>query len=140
MTDFISYAYGNTSEGTYTPSQLILGGDVRTQNGTVVSGQDLVAGQVVALDSSGKIITHNPGAVTDADASADTVNIPTTVAKAVGIMCSDVDATGGDTAGTYYVSGEFNIAALTFHADSNTALLKKQVFAGTPISVRSVLD
>jgi hypothetical protein len=105
-----------------------------------VSGQNLVAGQVVALDSAGKIITHNPGAVVDADASGDTVNIATTVAKAIGIMTSDVDASSADKAGTYYVSGVFNIAALTFHADSNTELLKKQVFAGTAISVRTVLD
>lgn len=141
MTDFVNYAYSNTSAGTFTPAQLFAGyADVRTQTGTVLSGQTLVAGQVVALDSAGKIVAHLPSDVADLDASGDTVNVPTSKAKAVGIMCLDVDASGGDKAGTYYISGAFNIAALTFHADSNTTALKQAVFAGTPISVHAVID
>jgi hypothetical protein len=141
MTDFVNYAYGNASAGTFTPAQLFAdAADVRTQTGTVLSGQNLVAGQVVALDADGKIVTHLPSDVADLDASGDTVNVPTVKAKAVGIMALDVDATSADKAGTYYIAGAFNIAALTFHADSNTTAKKQAVFAGTPISVHAVID
>ena len=141
MTDFVNYAYGNTSAGTYTPSQLFAGdGDVRTLDITVKSGQNLTAGTVVSQDTAGKIVTHDPTAVADLDASGDTVNVPTVVAKAIGIMALDVDASSADKAGTIYISGTFNIAALTWHAGLTTDSLKKQAFAGTPISVKSVLD
>jgi len=141
MTDFVNYATGNTSAGTYTPSQLFAGdADIRTLDGTVLDGQTLVAGQVIALNSAGKIVAHDPTSVVDADASGDTVNIATSTAKAVGIMAHDAAPSGADGTGTYYIAGCFNIAKLTFHASLNTTLLKQQALAGTPISVRSVLD
>ena len=56
MTDFVNLAYGNTSAGTYTPFQLFAGdGDVRTRDVTVVTGQNLAAGTVVALVVEGQL-------------------------------------------------------------------------------------
>lgn len=60
------------------------------EEGVVVSGQDLNAGHVVAVDGAGKYLELVPGA---ADGTED----------AVGVLYDAVDATGGDANGIVHV-------------------------------------
>lgn len=54
----------------------------------------------------------------------------------VGILVNPVDASGGDAAGTIYVSGEFNEDALVWHASFTTSALKRNAFDRTPIHIK----
>ena len=95
--------------------------EVDTTDVVVASGQNLVAGQVVALLNN-KVVAHNPGAAN-------------TSKTAVYIMAYDVDAQAGDTAAQAYNKGGFNSDALTWHTDVDTYEERVAAFAGTPISV-----
>lgn len=71
------------------------------ENGTVESGQTLVAGQIVELNA-GKLIAYTAG-----------------VPAAVGIMIDDVDATGGDVEAAYIArDAEVNGNIVTFPAET----------------------
>lgn len=116
-----------TETETFSVTQLFAGGDAVTVPVTVVSGQNLVAGEVVGrITASGKIMKSVIGAV---DGSA----------TPIGIMVNDVNASGADKAGDMYVSGDFNTAALTWDAGYSTAVLKAKAFDGTAIVVRNLI-
>ena len=116
-----------TETETFSVTQLFAGDDAVTVPVTVVSGQNLVLGEVVGrITASGKIMKSVIGAV---DGSA----------TPIGIMVNAVDASGGDKAGDMYVSGDFNTAALTWDASYSTAVLKAKAFDGTAIVVRNLI-
>lgn len=77
----------------------------------VEAGQNVVRGQVMAKKTStGKYVAYVNG-------GADGTGTP------VGILGTDVEATGGDVQGFLYVTGEFNQNALTgFEEAGRTAL------------------
>lgn len=78
---------------------------------TVLSGQNLVAGQVVEQDANGKL-----KALSDAlDTGGDLVSTP------VGILYDNVDASDGDVAGAVYIArdAEVNGAELTYPDESS---------------------
>lgn len=132
-------AYGDPTAATFTPTNLFAGdADIRTNNGTVLSGQDLPQFRVVARNAANKIVTHDPTAVVDVDASGDTANVPAPQAKAIGIMVYACDATSGDTDGQYYTAGDFNHESLGWHASLTTLELRRAVFEGTPIAIKSL--
>lgn len=132
-------AYGDPTAAAFTPVNLFAGdADVRTNNGTVLSGQVLAQYAVVARNPAGKLIAHDPTAVADLDASADTVNVPTVTSKAIGIMAYACDATAGDTAGSYYTAGDFNHETLIWHASLTTLEARRAAFEGTPIAIKSL--
>lgn len=80
------------------------------ENGTVASGQDLVAGQVVQL-SAGRLV-----AFTALDDTAGDLITP-----AVGIMIDACDASGGDTAAAYLArDAEVNLNLLTYPEETTT--------------------
>ena len=89
---------------------------VTTQGQLVAAGAPYVGGQVLGrVAATGLFAKHNP------------------TEKAIAILGYDVPVV---TAGKYegiYTGGVFNIEALTFHADTDTALEKAAVFDGTNI-------
>jgi hypothetical protein len=131
MTDYLAQ---NQSEGTFTPEELLAGGRVyQTEGGkTVVSGQNLARFTIVAYDANGKLTAWDDTAVADADASEDTVNLPTTVAKPVGVMLHACDASGGDKTGQAIAfDGCFSDQALVWPASLSAAstLLRQAALA-----------
>ena len=77
---------------------------------TLVSGQNLVAGQVLGrITASGKYSAYDVG------------NSPAGVGSAVAILGEDCDATSGDEKTFAYVHGEFNTDELT-GIDATTTL------------------
>ena len=64
---------------------------ISRETATVLSGQNLVAGELVML-SSGKLVAHDGALTTDGDV----------VTAVEGIMYDAVDATAGDVAGAVY--------------------------------------
>jgi hypothetical protein len=73
---------------------------------TVLTGQTLAAGTVLALDGAGKAVPVDSGTPS--------------IQNPVAILAHDVDTTGGDREAIAYYAGEFNEAALTF-GGSDTA-------------------
>ena len=113
---------------TYTSAipQLFAGdGAIRTDNGTFATTQVLVANTVIArITATNLIVPWAPGA---SDGSQ----------KAIGITCEAVNTTSpaGAAVHAYYISGDFNEAALVF-AGSPTTAQKAAAFDGTPITTR----
>lgn len=114
------------SEVAFADAPMVLGGAVNTNKGTLITGQNLVAGTVLGrITASGKL--------TKAD--QDGVNGS---AICVGILVHDVDATSADKDCLYYYSGEFNGALLTWDAGFTTAL-QKSAFDGSPIAIKTII-
>ncbi len=86
---------------------------------TVVSGQDLVAGQVVQLDANGKL-TAADGIPNSDDSDLDT--------DVIGIMHAAVDATSGDVTEAVYIArdAEVNDADITYPDESSPGTEKDQ--------------
>lgn len=126
--DYPYGASGPNSES-FTPSQLFAGGsDVITKPDTLVSGAGVcVVGEVLGrITASGKLTKHNPGA-------SDGSQI------AVAVLAVPADATSADVSVSTYVAGEFNMDALTYHANTNTDALKLAVFGDkSPLLVKKV--
>lgn len=81
------------------------------ENGTVLSGQTLEAGEVVQLNGAGKIVAFT---ALD-DTSGDLIT------PAVGIMINAVDASAGDVAGSYIArDAEVNLNLLTYPEETTT--------------------
>lgn len=134
------YLAQNQTEGTYTPENLLAGeAPIQSQGGLiVVSGQNLPRFQIVAYDAAGKLTAWDDTAVADADATSDTVNIPTTVAKPAGILLHACDASGGDKAGqAIYSAGCFNHELLTWPAGLTTLIARRAALRnfGAPFTV-----
>lgn len=112
--------------GTYTPSHLFAGeADIVTEEFTVASGTGVCAkGTVMAL-LSGKLVKHDPTALTSA-------------ATAITILTQPVDATSADVKVAGYTAGFFNHDALVWHASLTTLAARQAVFSRTPIHIGSV--
>jgi hypothetical protein len=84
-------------------------GDRSRETGTVASGQDLAAGEVVML-SGGELVAHDGLLDTQGDV----------ITPAVGIMFDAVDATGGAVTGAVYTARDSEVvaAALTFPTET----------------------
>lgn len=107
---------------TYTPAQrFATDADIRTNTGTLVSGQNLAALTPVKLDANYKFTALT--AATD---------------KAAGVLVDAVDASGGDKPATIYVAGDLILDALVgWPGTITTELNKKAVFSGTPLQAIS---
>lgn len=81
----------------------------QTFNLTLLSGENVVRGEVLAYNTStNKIESYDSG-------GSNGVN------EFYGIAVEDTDATSGDTAIAVYVAGTFNINQLTFSASGDSA-------------------
>lgn len=90
---------------TYTPDNLIAGGfPIATGDGTILAGQILTRGTVVAKDSG----NANKLVIVDSASGTPSIQAPHAV------LGEDVDATAGDVLAPLYISGEFNEDALAF--------------------------
>lgn len=115
-------AVANTGSFSYT-NLFLKNGNVRTDNGTFLTGQTLAQNQVIArVTASGKLVAHNPGA---SDGSQN----------AMGITCDVVNTTAGDSSHSFYWSGDFNIDALVWHASLTTTAAKQAAFVDKLIKV-----
>lgn len=110
---------------TYSPDDMLANSEgVKTDTGTLVSGQNLARGAVVGrITASGKFTLCNSGA-------ADGSQTP------VAIIAEAMDASGGDKTCQLYTGGCFRDSALTWHGSFTTLLQKKAAFDRTPISIR----
>jgi hypothetical protein len=140
------YLASNTDLGAWNEEQVFAGeADIVTEGGkTVVSGQNLARFTIVAYDAAGKLTKWDDTAVSDVDSQSDTViNLPTTVAKPVGILMHAVDATAADKTGAaILVGGVFNDAILVWPSDlvSATTLARQVALAkfGAPFRVAAL--
>jgi len=90
---------------TYTPDNLIAGDfPLVTGDGTILSGQNLVRGAVLAKDSA----NDNKLVAVNSASSTESIKSP------VAVLATDVDASAGDAVGPLFLAGEFNENALTF--------------------------
>lgn len=80
------------------------------ETATVVSGQNLVAGQLVQDNGSGKLTAYTGTSNTAGDL----------ITNALGILCANVDASAGDVTGAVYLArdAEVNLDELTFPAEA----------------------
>ena len=90
---------------TYTPDNLIAGDfPLVTGDGTILTGQNLKRGTVLAKDSA------NSNKLVPVDSASATASIQSPVA----VLADDVDASEADAVGPLYLSGEFSESALIF--------------------------
>lgn len=110
---------------TYTPVDLFAGdGAIRTKIGSFAASVVLAANAVIARNTSTGLI------VQWAPAGANGTNI------AIGITTEAVDTTAGAASKPYYISGDFNIAALVW--PTATDAQKEMAFDRSPITVRAL--
>jgi len=85
-------------------------GTLSIEKATVLSGENLVAGQVISLNNDGKIIAQDGELATDGSL----------VTAAAGILWDNVDATDGDVADCVYVArlAEVKDDKLTYPTES----------------------
>ncbi len=114
------------SETTFADAPMVLGGNVLTNKGTLITGQNLTAGTVLGrITASGKLTKADQDATNGSE-------LP------VGILVHDVDASSADKDCIYYYSGEFNGALLTWDAGFTTAL-QKSAFDRSPIVIKTII-
>ena len=139
----VPMAAGVSDEGSLTPFELFAGSSqVRTDRATLLADQDLAQFAVVAFNSAGKLVAHDPTATTSKSVTGGgggTITIPAPESQAVGILAHACDATGADTVCQYYTAGDFNADVLGWHASTDTLIERQAAFAGTPISVRKLI-
>ncbi len=100
------------------------------EEGTLLSGQDLVAGTVVMDNGSGKLIAYTAGEVTEGGTD-----------EAAGILTHDADASGGDLKVTYIARGPavVKLSELTSPegTDEDANTIASLALLNPPIIVRS---
>lgn len=118
----------NASEDAYTPTFLFAGDqEVISDRAAVANGQNLAARTVVAFNTAGALVTHDP---TQTDSRA----------KAIGVLQFAVNASGGEVASApFWIGGCFNHSLLVWHANLDTLAKRRAAFAGTNISVAAPL-
>lgn len=85
------------------------------ENGTVVSGQDLTAGEVIMDNGAGKIAAYTVG----------------TGNSVLGVIVDNVDATAGDVDAVYIArDAEVNDNLMTYEAESTAGGEKASAVAG----------
>jgi hypothetical protein len=122
MTATPDYLAQNQSEGSWAPEGLRAGDQpLKTRGGeTLVTGQNLARLTIVAYDATNKLTQWDHTAVADADASGDTVNLPTSVAYPVGVLIEATDATSADKTVSLYTEGCFNHELLVWPSALDT--------------------
>jgi len=103
---------------------LIVGGEITTDSGVLVSGQKLTRGAVL-----GKITTSGKLTLSD-DGASDGSETP------YAILNEDVDATAGDKSCAILLGGEVNSNALTF-GGAHTAQNTKDTLRGLGIFLKT---
>lgn len=115
-----------TETTAYAPTNFIAGDSpaIATENGTLITGQNLLARSVIGrITASGKLTLCNPAAV-------DGSQIP------VGILVHACDATAADKNVQFYKAGNFFTDALTWHAGFDSAAKKAAAFDRSGIVTR----
>lgn len=94
---------GYTSEGSFSPDNLIAGDQVNpiTKSVTLISGQNIVRGTVLGIITASGKYTKSLSASTNGSQTP----------KAIAV--EDVDASGGDKTTLVYIAGVFNQNELT---------------------------
>lgn len=116
---------GATSQGTYTPDNLIAGHfPIATKQVTIKSGNNLVRGTVLEEGTAG---------------DAGKFFAVTTAGNAKYILAEDVDATSADKVSVAYMSGQFNSRRVTLGtgptlAAVTTALEAKNIYLVDTVS------
>lgn len=117
-----------SSEGTYTPDELIAGDHpIRTRGVTILSGETVSRGDLLG------IITASGKAILSASAAGDGSEVPTCIAG------EDIDASGGDAESFAYIAGDFNEDQMTFGtghtADSvRDGLRERSIYLHKPVA------
>jgi hypothetical protein len=107
----------------YTPKNLIAGDfPIADGDGTILAGQNLAAGTVVAKDSG------NGDKLVAVDSAHGTASINDPYA----VLPVAIDASGGDTVAPLYLAGEFNENALVF-GGADTIADHKEALRGLSI-------
>jgi|GEM_PF-618904 len=115
-------ASSDTESQSHNP--IVLGGSPVTENGTLVSGQDLADYTVLGrITASGKL------AAADQDASDGREN-------PIGVLVHAVDASGGDKACQFYTGGTLNADLLVWDA-GYTAAMQAAAFDNSPLTLVS---
>lgn len=115
---------------TYSPDNLIAGTfPIADGDGTILTGQTLVRGTVLAKDSGNA----------DKLVVVDTANALASIKLPHSILAEDVDASAGDVVAPVYLAGEFNEDSLVFGgtdtADTHRdALRDLSIFLKKPVS------
>lgn len=115
----------SSSEESYSPDLFIMG-EVSTNNGVLVTGQNLP--EYAAL---GRIAAT--GKFTQCVESASDGS-----EKAVAILIYPIDATAADKDCQLYIGGQFNAAKVVWHASFDNDAKKQGAFDGTAISLKTV--
>lgn len=110
-------------ESTYTPAQVFTAeDDIKTDSNTVLTGQDLSFGTIVALNGANKLVPWDP------DTAA--------VAQPVGVLAADMDTSGGDAEAPIYVGGCFNPDVLTWPASLTTFKARRDALMEANVGFR----
>lgn len=118
------------STETYSPDRLIAGDyPVVTRTMTVLTGQELVRGTVLAKDSG------NGDKLVPVDSGSGTASIK----QPFCVLAQDVDSSGGDVAAPVYLSGEFNEGELTF-GGTDTADTHRDALRALNIYLKSAVS
>lgn len=128
MSDPNYIASSDNAAGLFSPQQFFAGpSEAKNKTEILISGQNLNRGAVLGrITASGKLTLSNSGA-------SDGSQTP------VAILAYDTNATAGDRTTQVYVSGEFNIDALQWHASYTTEALKLNAFlAPSPIVMKKL--
>lgn len=114
-----------TETTSYEPDNFFTGhGDVETAEKSVKVGQNIVAKQVLALETTtGKYVTYAAGGANG-------------TGVAVAIAAYDIDATAAEMSAQLYVKGTFNPEELVF-SGTPTDVQKAGLFVGTPIQLQT---
>lgn len=129
--DTADWAAGNAAEGSYVPVQLFTAEDeIKTAPVTVLTGQNLLFGTIVALNAAGKAVPWDP-------AGAAPLNAP------VGFIATAINTTvpAGDRHAEIYEGGCFNPDLLVWPAALDTYLERNSALrqAGAPFRVKRLL-
>lgn len=113
-----------------TYDNLLVGGfPSTTQRGVLLSGQDVVRGEALGkITASGKLHTWGTGGSDDGHRTF------------YAIAAEDVDATGGDTSISYYVTGKFQQTGITISGEVTADTIDDIVAPGRDIGIIIVTD
>lgn len=114
------------TQETFTPGDLLLDGEAKTQPAVIASGADVVRGAVLGRVTTGGKLKLSVAAASDGS------EVP------VGIAAEAIEASGADGLGPVWFMGSFDGAQLTFGA-GHTAATVEAAFraASAPLFIKT---
>lgn len=121
------------AQGTYSPDNLLAGGEpsAQAEEITLLSGENVVRGEVLGMQTSGEKFIASLAAATDGS------EVPAVIAA------EDMDASTGDKLMHAYTRGRFNQDQLTIGAGHTAASIKhalwaRQIYLVDPVTATPV--